>query len=1046
MSEGPFKITESVAEEATLQWLDDLDYVVLSGPDIAHDGPTPERTSYSEVVLPERLRHALGHLNPEIPDAALEEAMKKVLRTESPSVVENNRHFHRYLADGVPVEYQADGRTVHDHAKLIDFEDPGKNDIVAVNQLTVVEAGHNRRPDVVIFLNGLPVAVFELKNPASETATVKHAFNQIQTYKKEIPSLFVYNALVVVSDGLEARMGTITSNWERFMPWRTVDGDEVAPLSQPQLDVLLKGVFVPERLLDLIRHYLVFDDDGSTVVKKLAAYHQYHAVSKAVDCTVRAAAPSGDRRVGVVWHTQGSGKSLSMAFYAGKIIQHPAMENPTLVVITDRNDLDDQLFGTFATCKDLIRQTPEQADSRDDLKALLSRASGGVIFTTIQKFLPETRGEKFPELSDRRNIVVIADEAHRSQYGFRGLLDRKSGQVTYGFAQHLRDALPNASFIGFTGTPIESDDKDTRKVFGDYIDVYDIQRAVEDGATVRIYYEGRLAKIELKEDEKPKLDPELEEVTEGEEQEDKEKLKTRWARLEALVGTEKRLGLVAQDIVDHFEKRQKALTADGYPDGKAMIVAMSRRICVDLYDALVKLRPEWSSDDDTKGVLKVVMTGSASDRPAFQTHIRSKKAREALAKRFKDPDDEFRVVIVRDMWLTGFDAPCLHTMYMDKPMGGHNLMQAIARVNRVFREKDGGLVVDYLGLADQLKKALRDYTESGGKGAPTFDQAEAVAVMLEKHEVVVAMFDGFDCKKVVTGSPGDRIKGLTAAMDHVLGLDDGKKRYLKAVASLSKAFALCASHEEALKIRDDVAFFQAVRAAIVKMAGSGLGGGGPKGEELDAAIRQLVSKAVSSDEVIDVFQTAGLERPDISILSDEFLEEVRHLPHRNVAVELLQKLLNDDIKVRSRRNVVQARSFSEMLEAAILKYQNRTIEAAQVIAELIELAKDMRKAHERGEKLGLNDEELAFYDALGVNDSAVQVLGDDTLRTIACELVQAVRKNATIDWTVKESVRAKLRVLVRRVLRKYGYPPDKQEQATRTVLEQAERIAEGWAA
>ena len=1021
-------LDEAQAELAIVETIRELGYGYAFGPEIAHDASRPERSSYADVVLIERLRAALARINPNLPPDAIDEAVRKVTRVETPSLIENNRRLHRMLVDGVPVQYHGeDGRIVHDQARLIDFDESGDNDFLVVNQFTVIEAGAprlsgGRRADVVVFVNGLPLVVIELKNPADENATIRHAFNQLQTYKQDIPSLFTFNELLVISDGLEARAGTLTADWERFMPWRTIDGVEVAPGSVPQMEVLVRGMLEPRRLLDLIRFFIVFEDDGASVIKKLAAYHQYHAVNKAVGCTVRAAAPAGDKRIGVVWHTQGSGKSLSMAFYAGKVIQQPEMANPTLVVLTDRNDLDDQLFGTFAACRELIRQTPVQAENRAHLRELLKVAAGGVVFTTIQKFMPvpESGEMKYPLLSDRRNIVVIADEAHRSQYDF---ID--------GFARHMRDALPSASFIGFTGTPIEGTDKSTPAVFGEYIDVYDIQRAVEDGATVRIYYEGRLAKIELAETEKPRIDPEFEEVTEGEEEATKRAAKSRWARLEALVGAERRINLVAEDLVRHFEDRNAAI------DGKAMVVCMSRRICVELYAAIVKLRPQWHDADDDKGAIKIVMTGSASDPTNWQQHIRNKPRREALAKRFKNPDDALKIVIVRDMWLTGFDAPCLHTMYADKPMRGHGLMQAIARVNRVFRDKPGGLVVDYLGLADQLKRALADYTEGGGKGKPTIDQDEAVAVMLEKYEVVCGMYHGFDYAAIIQGPASGRMSGIARAMEHVLGLTDGKKRYLQAVTELSKAFALAVPHEEALRIRDEVGFFQAVRAALAKSLG---GEGGKSEEEIDAAIRQIVSKAVVSDQVIDIFAAAGLKKPDISILSDEFLQEMRDLPQRNLALELLRKLLNDEIKVRSARNLVQARSFAEMLEEAIRKYQNRSLEAAQVIAELIELAKQMREAQKRGEQLGLKDDEVAFYDALEVNDSAVKVLGEPALKRIAQELVESVRRNVTIDWTVRESARAGIRVIIKRILKKHGYPPDKQETATQTVLAQAELL------
>ncbi len=931
------------------------------------------------------------------------------------------------LTDGVDVEYKdSTGRIVGDKVWLIDSDNPDNNDWLAVNQFTVIEGQSNRRPDIVVFINGIPLGVVELKNPSDENATIKDAFNQLQTYKNEIPSLFPYNEILIVSDGIEARAGTLTSDWEWFLPWRTIEGEDVAPKGLPELKVLIKGVFEKSRFLDLIRYFIVFEVDGLEISKKMAVYHQFHAVNKAIECTVKAASPKGDKRVGVIWHTQGSGKSLTMAFYSGKIIQHQEMQNPTLVVITDRNDLDDQLFGTFSKCKDLIRQTPVQAESRENLQKLLKVASGGVIFTTIQKFFPE-KGEDYPKLSDRRNIIVIADEAHRSQYDF---ID--------GFARHMRDALPNASFIGFTGTPIELADKNTPAVFGNYISIYDIQRAVEDGATVRIYYEARLAKLELKADERPKIDPEFEEVTEGEEQTTKEKLKRKWAQLEAMVGTEKRIGLVAKDIVEHFDNRL------GSMDGKGMIVCMSRRICVDLYNALIKLRPEWHSEDDDKGFLKVVMTGSASDPVEWQQHIRNKNRREKLAKTFsKKPHHPFKFVIVRDMWLTGFDVPSLHTMYVDKPMRGHGLMQAIARVNRVFKDKPGGLVVDYLGIADELKKALSDYTERD-RDMTGIPQEEAVAVMLEKYEIVSSMLHGFNYTRFFSDSPSERLTVIKEAMEHILsqeeGLKNGKSRFMQAVTELSKAFALSVPHEKALEIRDTIGFCQTVRAALAKnTTGEGRGP-----DILDSAIKQIVSKAVASEGVVDIFASAGLKKPDISILSDEFLEEVRHMPQRNLALEVLKKLLNDEIKTRSKRNLVQSKSFAEMLEQTIMKYQNRTIDAAKVILELIELAKEMREAHKRGEKLNLTEEELAFYDALEANDSAVKVLGDETLRTIARELVETVKKNVTIDWTVKEGIKAKLRTLVKRILRKYGYPPDKQEKATQTVLSQAELLCAEW--
>jgi len=1012
--------TESEVEEAALAWFNELGYVILHGPEIAPGGLFAERESYEEVLLTRRLRDAIILLNPTIPTETISDVLKRITVAQHPSLEGNNREFHRMLTDGVHVEYQKDGRLVHDYVKLIDFEHPENNDFLAVNQFTVVEGQNNRRPDIVIFINGLPVAMVELKNPMDPNATIWSAFNQLQNYKAQITSLFNYNELLVISDGFEARLGTITADREWFQPWRTIEGEDLAPLTQPQLEVLVKGIFERKRFLQFLRHFVVFEEQpGGNLVKKIAGYHQFHAVQTAVQATIEASRPEGDRRCGVVWHTQGSGKSLTMVFYTGRIILHPDMENPTIVVITDRNDLDGQLFNTFCRCRELLRQDPVQAESRKHLRNLLQVASGGVIFTTIQKFLPEVRGDTYPLLSERRNIVVIADEAHRSQYDF---ID--------GYARHMRDALPNACFIGFTGTPLELADRNTRAVFGDYISIYDIRRAVEDGATVPIYYESRLANLELDPEERPHLDEDFEEVTEGEEVEKKEKLKTKWAALEAIVGSEKRINLIAQDIVDHFERRLEAM------EGKAMVVCMSRRICVDLYNALVRLRPEWHSDDDDKGFLKIVMTGSSADPPEWQKHIRNKQRREELANRFRDPDDHFKMVIVRDMWLTGFDVPSLHTMYIDKPMRGHGLMQAIARVNRVFKDKPGGLVVDYLGIADHLRQAMREYTESGGTGEAAFDQAEAVAVMKEKYEVCLDLFHGFDWSAWQKGSPAEKMKLLPQAIEFILVQENGKDRLLKAVSELSSAFALAVPHEEALRIKDDVGFFQAVRSALTRTGAERK----RVEEEVEHAIRQIVDRAIAPKGMIDIFEAAGLPKPDISILSEEFLEDVKNLPQRNLAVELLRKLLSDEIKTRSRKNLVQSRSFAELLEKSIRAYQNRTIEAAKVIEELIELARQMREASRRGENLGLSEEELAFYDALETNDSAVAILGDEVLKKIAQELVETIRKNITIDWTVRENVRANMRRMIKRILRKHGYPPDKQEKATQTVLEQAELI------
>ncbi|HUZ16915.1 MAG TPA: type I restriction endonuclease subunit R [Spirochaetia bacterium] len=1040
--------SESVVEQAALAWLEASGWDVIHGPDIAPDMPGAERSDYAEVSLRGRLREALARLNPGLPSEAVEDAFRKLTRPEGSDLIQRNRTFHRIAVDGVTVEYRDPTGSIRGtQVRILDFDHIDGNDLLAVNQYSVVENKHTRRADIVLFVNGLPLAVIELKNAANKDATIWTAFDQLQTYKSEIPSLFASNELLVVSDGLEARVGTLSAEREWFKPWRTISGREVADPHLPQLQVVVQGLLAPRRFLDLIRDFIVFEEDGrGRLAKKMAGYHQFHAVQVAVTETIRAGELTrsgevadlagryesgrsaggrpGDRRVGVVWHTQGSGKSLTMVFYSGRIVREGAMENPTIVVLTDRNDLDDQLFGTFSRCSELLRQPPVQAENRDHLRRLLDVAAGGVVFTTIQKFFREAKGDRHPILSDRANIVVIADEAHRSQYDF-----------VDGFARHMRDALPHASFIGFTGTPIELQDANTRAVFGDYISIYDIQRAVEDGATVPIYYESRLAKLSLNESERPKIDPDFEEATEGEEVERKEKLKTKWAQLEAVVGSDKRLSLVARDIVDHFEKRFEAM------DGKAMIVCMSRRICVQLYEEIVKLKPSWHGADDEEGSIKVVMTGSASDPVDWQSHIRNKARRETLANRFRDPTDKLQIVLVRDMWLTGFDAPSLHTMYLDKPMKGHGLMQAIARVNRVFKDKPGGLVVDYLGIAHELKRALATYTESGGTGSTALDQEEAVSVMLEKYEVCCAIFHGFDRTPWTSGSPGERVALLPKALEHVLAQEGGKERCIQAVRELSKAFALAVPNDDALRIRDDLTFFQAVQAALIKRAP-----GDPRpDQDIDHAVRQIISRAVAPEGVVDIFEAAGLEKPDISILSDEFLAEVRGMPQRNLAVELLQKLLEGELAVSRRKNLVQARSFADMLEQTIRKYQNRAIEAAEVIEELIQLAKDMRVAHERGETLGLTDDELAFYDALETNDSAVKILGDEALCAIARELVETVRNNVTIDWTLRENVRAQLRVLVKRILRRHGYPPDRQEKATRTVLEQAELLSADWA-
>jgi type I restriction enzyme R subunit len=1054
-------IGESHVEEAALAWLADLGYATLHGLSIGPDADRPERTSYGDVVLIGRLDEALHRLNPHLPPEALSEAKAKVLRVETQSLVHENRRLHRFLTEGVPVEVRrADGTIGGEQVRLLDFDEPAANDLLAVNQFTVIENRANRRPDVVVFINGLPLAVLELKHPGKPNATLDGAFNQFQTYKDQIGSLFRANAVLIITDGLAARIGSLTADRERFMPWRTVTGDDLAPKSAPELQTIIHGVFEPRRFLDLLRDFVVFGETEKGLVKILAGYHQFHAARRAIDRTIDATRPAGDRKVGVIWHTQGSGKSLLMAFYAGCVIKHPGMENPTLIVVTDRNDLDDQLFSTFSMCRDLLRQAPVQARDRAELRNLLNRPSGGVIFTTLQKFAVDPDEADHPVLTDRRNVIVIADEAHRSQYGLRAKVDRAGGSVSYGFAKYLRDAVPNASFIGFTGTPVETGDVNTPVVFGDYIDIYDISRAVEDGATVPIYYESRLARIELDEDEKPKLDAEIEDLTEDEASEEQERLKRRWASVEALVGAEKRINLIATDIVQHFEARCSGL------DGKGMIVCMSRRICVELYDAIIKLRPDWHSDDDEAGAIKIVMTGAASDPPEWQAHIgkRPKARRELLANRMKAPDDPLRLVIVRDMWLTGFDAPSLHTMYADKPMRGHGLMQAIARVNRVFRDKPAGLVVDYIGLAQSLKEALSQYSPNDRRETG-IDEAEAVRVLVEKYEIVRAMFrpdmpGGFDYRPAIdAGSlPQQRLVVLAGAMDWVLSFqqeaaakettEEGKKRahrrFADAVLALSKAFALGAASDAARAIRDEVGFFQAVRIALAKDASVGPGKRSPVDREL--AIQQLVSRAVVSTEIIDIMHAAGIESPDISILNDEFLAEVQELPKKNLAIEALKKLIAGTVRAQSKRNVTQARGFTDRLEAAVARYHANALTTAQILEELVQIAKDIREARLRGQEHGLSDEEIAFYDALADNQSARTAMGEPALRVIAQELVNSVRSNVTVDWMHREAARARIRVLVKRILRRYGYPPDLQDGAVQNVLQQAEALSASWAA
>ena len=1068
-------LSEAALESLVLDQLGRLGYAVAADAVIGPDGSNPEREAYADVLLTRRLKAAIDRLNPSTPEEARNDAVRRVIATERPERIEENRRLHRLMVDGVEVEYTADDGSIRgDRVRLIDFDDPHANDWLATGQFPVIERGASRRPDVVLFVNGLPIGVVELKAPGAENATLAGACNQLQTYKAQIPTLFRPNAVLIISDGLAARVGSLTADRERFMPWRTTDGQEVAAKGQPELAVLVEGVCAPSRLLRLMRDFTVFGETGDGLAKIIAGYHQFHAVDRAVASTLRALAlnaggadgagmredparyglpgvhshPRGDKRIGVIWHTQGSGKSLLMAFYAGQLVRHPALENPTIVVITDRNDLDDQLFATFAMCRDLVRQTPIQAESRDDLRSALNRASGGVVFTTIHKFAPPA-GETYPALSGRRNIVVIADEAHRSQYGFGARIERKTGAIAYGFAKHLRDALPNASFIGFTGTPIEQADVNTPAVFGDYIDIYDISRAVEDGATVPIYYESRLARIELPEEQKPHIDAEIDDLTEDAAAGEQERIKRKWATVEALVGSRARLELVAADIVRHFEARLAAL------DGKAMIVCMSRRICVALYREIIALRPDWHSDDDAAGAVKVVMTGDASDPADWQPHVGPKGRRDLLAKRAKNAKDPLRLVIVRDMWLTGFDAPSMHTMYVDKPMRGHGLMQAITRVNRVFRDKPAGLVVDYIGIAQNLKDALGQYSPDDRRQAG-IDTAEAIAALLEAHEVVAAMFHGFDYHRGLNGTPHERLVVLAEAIEWILarqheaaGRETGEeakrrenRRFQDAVLALSTAFALSSASDEAAAIRDEVGFFQTVRGALVKS--SAVAGSSPEGS--DFAIRQLLDRAVVSTEIVDILAAAGITTPDISILSDEFLAEIRQLDKKNLALEALRRLLNGEIRSRSRTNVVETKRFSERLEAAIARYHTNAVSTVEVLQDLIDLAKEIRAAQRRGEDEGLSPDEIAFYDALAENESAVAAMGNDSLKIIAHELLVSLKGSVTVDWSHRESARARMRVLVKRILRKYGYPPDLQDAAVQTVLRQAEALSMRWAA
>ena len=1068
----PPKITESAIESLAIERLETLGYQYLYGPDIAPDSDTPERERFEDVVLLERLRRAVGRINPAVPADAREEAVRQILRLNSPELIANNEAFHRMLTEGIKVTYQHNGTARGDLVWLVDFARPDNNEYVVANQFTVVghhtNQGHqNKRPDVILFVNGLPLVVMELKNATDQNATLKSAYQQFQTYKAVIPGLFTYNGLLVISDGLEARVGSLSADFSRFLAWKTADGKREASALVGQLETLIAGMLNPVTLLDLLRHFVVFEkskkEDPATgvisisTVKKLAAYHQYYAVNAAVASTLRAAAEApamvaetpesyglasvkdqspGDRRAGVVWHTQGSGKSLSMVFYTGKIVL--VLDNPTIVLITDRNDLDDQLFDTFASCTQLLRQEPVQVDDRRELKRLLRVASGGVIFTTIQKFQPED-GNVYDELTNRRNVVVIADEAHRTQYGFKAkTVDQTDAQgnvigkrVVYGFAKYLRDALPNATYLGFTGTPIEKTDVNTPAVFGNYVDVYDIAQAVEDGATKKIYYESRLARVALS-DEGRRLVAELDEELEQDELTETQKAKAKWTKMEALVGAEQRIGNVAQDIVDHFEKRQEVFA------GKAMIVAMSRRIAVELYDQIIALRPQWHSPDLTGGVIKVVMTAASSDGPRMAAHHTNKEQRKTLAERMKDPDDGLKLVIVRDMWLTGFDAPCLHTLYIDKPMKGHNLMQAIARVNRVYGDKPAGLVVDYLGIASDLKQALSFYADAGGKGDPMLAQEQAVQLMLEKIEVVAAMYHGFSYEDYFDADTSRKLSLILGAEEHILGLEDGKKRYIDQVTALSQAFAIAIPHEQAMDVKDEVAFFQAVKARLAKFESSGPG---RDNDDIESTIRQVIDQALVSEQVIDVFDAAGIKKPDISILSEEFLMELKNREHKNVALEVLKKLLNDEIRSRATKNLVQSRTLMEMLEDAIKRYHAKVLTAAEVMDELINISKEIVKSDQQATEMGMSDYEYAFYTAVANNNSARELMQQDKLRELAVVLFERVRANATIDWTIKESVKAKLKVIVKRTLRQFGYPPDMQKLATETVLKQAELLA-----
>ena len=1025
-------LSENELEQLALNWFREQGYDIIYGPDIAFDGDHPERKDYHQVILTGRLLSSLQKINPTVPLSTLEEVVDKLEKPEHSLLAQNNRAFHQMLLDGVLVEYEIDGTRRGDRVKLMDLSNPDSNEFLAVNQYTVKGTKMHRRPDIVIFINGLPIVVIELKKPTDEKADIWKAYDQIQTYKDEIQDLFVCNEVLVISDGFNARLGSLTASEEWFMRWRAVKNEKDKPLVELELETMIRGFFDREMFLDYLRYFVLYEENGGSIIKKIAGYHQFHAVRTAVDSVVKASQPDGDRKGGVVWHTQGSGKSISMACFTGKLLQQESMQNPTIVVVTDRNDLDGQLFETFSDSKMLLKQTPVQAQTRDALRELLlDRPSGGIIFTTIQKFSPEKEANRFKQLSDRHNIVVVADEAHRSQYGFNAVLQKNRDTYKYGYAQHLRDGLPNATFIGFTGTPVSLVEKDTRAVFGEYVSIYDIQDAVEDEATVRIYYESRLAKINLDEAAIPHIDDDVEEVIEDDEdQASKERTKSKWAALEKLVGAEPRLNQVAEDVVLHYETRTSSV------EGKALIVCMSREICVQMYNALTTLRPQWHDDDPESGTIKVVMTGSASDKKHLQPHIYNGRTKKRLEKRFKDPTDNLKLVIVRDMWLTGFDAPICHTMYIDKPMRGHNLMQAIARVNRVLKGKDGGVVVDYIGIADELRKAMKIYAGSQGKGKQTVNTAEALAKLIELIDIARSQFNGFD----YTGFKHNPNRLLVPAANHILGLDDGKKRFADVVLGVTKAFSLCSTLDDAKVYREEIAFFQAVKAVIIKFTAKP-----PVSEERkDSLLKQILDNAVVAEGVDDIFKLSGVDKPDLSILSDEFLAEVQRMPHKNLAVELLQKLLNDEFNSRLKTNVVLGKKYSELLKNSINRLIAKGVESAHVIEELIEIAKEYRKAAEKGDKMGLSPDEVAFYDALANNESAIKELGDEKLMEIAHVLVEKLRKSTTVDWQVRESVRAKLRNLVRVTLKRYKYPPDMQKEAIELVLEQATVLAESW--